>query len=373
MKHFFITIFIFALFLGIFGFENLAEAQTICEMTFTDADGETRSANDWCTGGFICTGGNCGDDVYDFCIGNTHYRFGCYCGIVGCHCDINKASSEDCPGGCTNWSCDNEGCSGGECIKVCQCPDGTLCNQCKTGSPPLYCDGTTKTLINKCSTCSCPAGQICQPDGSCAVAPPVCTSDGCNGNCPLNCTVAQDPDCGCQNNNGCCGLGCTIANDNDCPATCTPDGCNGNCPPGCSVSQDSDCPPCTGGNGCCGIGCNSTNDNDCAGPAPTPIPTPTPSPTPTPGPVGIIKIEPPITATSFEALVGGIVNFVFNIALVLAPLMVIIGAIYLLTSAGDPKKIETGKNIILYTLIGLAIILLAKGLIAVLEAIIGVK
>ena len=88
---------------------------------------------------------------------------------------------------------------------------------------------------------------------------------------------------------------------------------------------------------------------------------------------GIITIEPPITATSFEALVAGITNFLFIIALVLAPLMIIIGAIYLLTSGGDPKKLETGKNIIIYTLIGLAIILLAKGLIAVLKTIIGVK
>lgn len=32
--------------------------------------------------------------------------------------------------------------------KSCQCSDGTICGACKTGSPPLYCDGTTKTLIN---------------------------------------------------------------------------------------------------------------------------------------------------------------------------------------------------------------------------------
>jgi endonuclease/exonuclease/phosphatase family metal-dependent hydrolase len=44
----------------------------------------------------------------------------------------------------------------------------------------------------------------------------VCTPDGCNGNCPANCTVTQDPDCGCQDGNGCCGIGCTSQNDNDC-------------------------------------------------------------------------------------------------------------------------------------------------------------
>ncbi len=42
-------------------------------------------------------------------------------------------------------------------------------------------------------------------------AGPSCTPDGCNGNCPANCTVAQDPDCGCQGGNSCCGISCTSA------------------------------------------------------------------------------------------------------------------------------------------------------------------
>jgi hypothetical protein len=49
-----------------------------------------------------------------------------------------------------------------------------------------------------------------------------CTPDGCNGTCPVNCSVLQDADCGCSDNNGCCGTtGCTNLNDNDCaPPPC---------------------------------------------------------------------------------------------------------------------------------------------------------
>ena len=151
MRKIFIPIFVAVLFLGIFGLGNLAEAQTVCEMTFTDADGETHSADGWCTGGFFCLEGNCNDDTYDFCVGDTHYHFGCDCTLVNCSCQISEANSVDCVGGCTNWSCDDEGCSGGEC-------------------------NTTP--------------------------PPTCTPNGCNGNCPSNCNVAQDPDCGCQNSDG---------------------------------------------------------------------------------------------------------------------------------------------------------------------------
>jgi len=86
-----------------------------------------------------------------------------------------------------------------------------------------------------------------------------------------------------------------------------------------------------------------------------------------------IEFPNPLLYDTFGDLIGVIVNFVFTLVLVIAPLMIIIGAFYLLTAAGDPKKIDTGKNIILYTLIGLAIILFARGLVAVIESIIGVK
>jgi hypothetical protein len=84
-----------------------------------------------------------------------------------------------------------------------------------------------------------------------------------------------------------------------------------------------------------------------------------------------INIENPINATSFEALVNNLINFIFYIALALTPLMIIFGAFFLLTAGEDPKRVETGKNIILYTLIGFTIILLAKGLVALIKGIMG--
>ena len=80
-----------------------------------------------------------------------------------------------------------------------------------------------------------------------------------------------------------------------------------------------------------------------------------------------ICIENPIKSCSFEDLTNSIINFIFYIALAMAPLMIIIGAFYLLTAGADPKRVETGKNIILYTLIGFTLILLAKGLVALVK------
>ncbi len=86
-----------------------------------------------------------------------------------------------------------------------------------------------------------------------------------------------------------------------------------------------------------------------------------------------VTIKNPLKYATFDKLVEAIINFIFTISMVLAPLMIIVGAFYFVTAAGDIKRIETGKKIITYTLIGLTIVLLAKGLIAVLKQAIGVQ
>ena len=89
--------------------------------------------------------------------------------------------------------------------------------------------------------------------------------------------------------------------------------------------------------------------------------------------VSAVEFQNPLEYETFGELIDAIIKFIFYIAVVIAPLMAIIGAFYILTAGGDPKKIGTGKNIIVYTLVGLAIILLARGLIAMIESVIGVK
>jgi len=86
-----------------------------------------------------------------------------------------------------------------------------------------------------------------------------------------------------------------------------------------------------------------------------------------------VEFQNPLEYETFGELIDAIIKFIFNIAIVVTPLMAIVGAFYILTAGGDPKRVGTGKNIILYTVIGLAIILLARGLVAMIEQIIGVK
>jgi len=85
-----------------------------------------------------------------------------------------------------------------------------------------------------------------------------------------------------------------------------------------------------------------------------------------------IEIPNPLDYESLEEFVDHIITFLFYVSLFLVPLMVLIGAFYFLTAGGDPKRIKTGQNIILYTVIGFGIILFAKGIIALIKQALGI-
>ena len=70
-----------------------------------------------------------------------------------------------------------------------------------------------------------------------------------------------------------------------------------------------------------------------------------------------VTIEPPINATSVEAVIGGIVNWVYTMALIVAPLMIIVGAFYLITAVGDPERVNTGNKKQTWTMKRIAVLL----------------
>ncbi|OIP75462.1 MAG: hypothetical protein AUK07_01500, partial [Parcubacteria group bacterium CG2_30_36_21] len=75
-----------------------------------------------------------------------------------------------------------------------------------------------------------------------------------------------------------------------------------------------------------------------------------------------VKFENPINATSVQAVISAIGIWLYGIAFALVPIMILIGAFYLLTAAGDPEKINTGRKIITWTIIGLAIVIISTGI-----------
>lgn len=107
-------------------------------------------------------------------------------------------------------------------------------------------------------------------------------------------------------------------------------------------------------------------------PAPAPGPGPGPGPGPSPDGGFSIEIQNPLKAGSFKELVDAIINFIFWMGITIAPIMFIIAGFLFVTSMGDPERVKTARKMMLYTAIGLVIVLAAKGLILVLKEILGV-
>lgn len=85
-----------------------------------------------------------------------------------------------------------------------------------------------------------------------------------------------------------------------------------------------------------------------------------------------IKFENPLTKEKIEDVISGIIDFIFLVAIVLVPIIILFGAFSFLTSGGDPRKVDTAKKIILYSLIGLFIVIFAKGIVYLIREMLGV-
>ena len=80
-----------------------------------------------------------------------------------------------------------------------------------------------------------------------------------------------------------------------------------------------------------------------------------------------VTIENPLKAKTFGGLINNLITFIFNVALIILPLIMVIAGAYFMFSGGDPEQVQRAKDLIYYTGIGFIIILLAKGVIELLK------
>jgi len=85
------------------------------------------------------------------------------------------------------------------------------------------------------------------------------------------------------------------------------------------------------------------------------------------------EIKNPIIYDTIIEVVESLTSFVFTLGIVLAPLVFLIGGFVFLTSGGDTNKVQKGKDIMVYAVIGFVIILLVKGLVELIKNALGVK
>jgi phosphoglycerol transferase MdoB-like AlkP superfamily enzyme len=72
----------------------------------------------------------------------------------------------------------------------------------------------------------------------------------------------------------------------------------------------------------------------------------------------------------FDAL-ETLTNYLFTILLIVAVIFLIIAAFTFITASGDPDKVGKARNFVLYALIGVAVAVAARGLVALVQTIMG--
>jgi len=66
-----------------------------------------------------------------------------------------------------------------------------------------------------------------------------------------------------------------------------------------------------------------------------------------------------------------IVDWLFTILLIIAVIWLILAAYYFVTAQGDPDRISKARNMVLYALIGVLVAFAARGLVLLIERIVG--
>lgn len=78
-----------------------------------------------------------------------------------------------------------------------------------------------------------------------------------------------------------------------------------------------------------------------------------------------------ISNLSIEGIISALIPFIYVLAGLALLLMLIVGGFQLMMSAGDPKGVESGKNKVMYAVIGFLIIFLSYWLVQALQVVFG--
>jgi hypothetical protein len=81
----------------------------------------------------------------------------------------------------------------------------------------------------------------------------------------------------------------------------------------------------------------------------------------------------PLKFCKFQDLIDALINTLFVVALAIVPLMIVWAGMLFITGNGDPNKLSKAKNIMLYTVIGLGIILLSRAIVWAVKNVLGVS
>jgi len=84
--------------------------------------------------------------------------------------------------------------------------------------------------------------------------------------------------------------------------------------------------------------------------------------------IGLAYETPPASPeVNVMEMISSITNWLFAILLIMAAIFIIIAGFFFVTAMGDPEKVKSARNFVLWALIGVAVGIAAKGLIILVE------
>ena len=86
----------------------------------------------------------------------------------------------------------------------------------------------------------------------------------------------------------------------------------------------------------------------------------------------VVQLNNPLSlASNIPQLIAVITSFLTKVAYWIAPIAIIVAAYYFLTSGGDPGKVKTARDVLIWTLVGVLIVTAADALMQIIQSAIG--
>lgn len=358
----------------------------------------------------IPVGGPCANDTQ--CASGHCLNYTCVC-MFDSECTASQpiCCTDSCrsavPVGVGGWCCRDSMCQSGTCdteAEMCSCndnadcPSGQRCNlnmgMCESTSLLPYdsdCDSGAQCLSNFCdpimqtcgctATADCPSGRMCDTTTrTCGASGTTCTNNTecfpyyCNTilNVCAPCVLDTNCDSGQTCNAGYCEGGdggggtyyCYFVDDNRSQMVGDYSG-QAACMDECRWGYDNvvDVGPDTAW--CClAQNLGDTSTNVCGGGT-------TPGEPGTPLPGGSSSIPNPLKCGDVECVVQAIADIITGLVTVIGTIMIIIGGIQYISSAGSEDKARRAKNTILYAIIGIAIAVSVDFIVGFLKEVLG--
>ena len=80
-----------------------------------------------------------------------------------------------------------------------------------------------------------------------------------------------------------------------------------------------------------------------------------------------ITLRNPLSCDDFGCVANRIIDGLFALSIPIVSVMVLVGGFQILFATGDPEKLKTGKKTVLYSVVGFTVILLAKGVVLIIQ------